>query len=618
MKKKILAMVLFGIFALSLIGLVACVETDDGKLTVTFYDATGTTNVSEMPIIKTEKVASGEKVTRPAPPAKEGGYTFVDWFAVPSKAHRFDFDTAITADTAVYAGFSKTQTDTRDFYIVGSGTSELLFGTDWGKVITDAHKLTKAADKNEYSITLDLMEGDQFQFAIDGAWHNQRGFGYLTETKLADGTEVFDSNASPYTDAAKKANIEVVKSGNYTLTLTTYPADDYYDTQNAYYTEESKESYNLGTYDTITWVRNGDVQNSAVTITDFYIKGASITSWGDLYTPSTQMARNGSEYTLTVWLKQDDQFMFTSRVTKIENGESTVSVGSEYIKSNALDAASQAVVGGYSETGGNMTAPKSGEYTFSYNSTSKVLSVSFEEKPATAYDYYLDGDIGAGGTWNAFVTSPAEYKLTETESGSGVYKITKQLAANQQIQIRACVAGEVPTTSNTANNLYQFNYLNGAGDNFEAMSADNNNIKVKVAGNYDISIDGYSKIITIVPHIEGNDTLDIYIKGEGINNWSHNFESQWKFTLSEDETSYEFILTVQADTTVQFGLERHTKGETSGYGDYFGASAMGTSGDANSKFTPDSGTNFKCSEAGTYKIVYNIQTEKVDFYSVEA
>ena len=86
-------------------------------------------------------------------------------------------------------------------------------------------------------------------------------------------------------------------------------------------------------------------------------------------------------------------------------------------------------------------------------------------------------------------------------------------------------------------------------------------------------------------------------------------------TLSADKTTYEYTLTVAANSTVEFGLEKHTKGEKEGYGDYLGLSALGSSGDANSSFTPESGTNFKCSTAGTYKIVYNIETGKVDFYA---
>ncbi len=619
MKKKLLAIVLFAVFALSLFALAACKKDDDeGKLTVTWYDATGTSTVSDMPVLKTEKVDSGAKVQRYVP-TKEGAYTFVDWFAVPSKAHRFDFDTAITEDTAIYAGFSKQQTDTRSFYVVGSGSSELLFSSNWGKVITDSHKLSKAADKNEYSITLDLMQGDEFQLAIDSDWHNQRGFGYLAETKLSDGTEVFSSNASPYTDAAKTANIKVEKAGNYTLKLTTYPADDYYETTAPNYTEATKETYNRGTYDTISWVRNGDVLKNEVTVTDFYIKGEKITGWGDVYNPSTQMVRNGDVYTLSVWLKKDDQFMFTSRLTKISNGQNTVSVGSEYIKSNNLDTASQSLVDGYSETGANMKAKADGTYKFSYNSTSKVLTVTYVSEPAPQYDFYLDGNIGTGDKWNAFVDSPSDYKLTS--DGNGVYTITKQLAAGKSIQIRACKAGETATTSNTAGNLYQFDYLKNPGQDFEATSATDNNIKVKKAGNYDISIDSYSKLITIVPHTESKDTLDVYIKGANINGWNHNFESQWKFKLSADGESYEFTLTVEADKPMEFGLEVFAKGVTSGYGTFVNITAKGNTGDANDKFVKaaaETNNNITCSVAGTYKVVYNIATEKVDFYSVNA
>lgn len=250
MKNKFLAVVSIGtaltLFSGSLSG---C--SSKKKVTVTWYDATGTTNVSEMKVLKTEKVEVGAYLTSYAP-IKEGGYEFVDWFAVPSKNHRFDFTSPIEADTAVYAGFTLYTEDTRDYYVLGSGTSELLFSSNWGKVMNENYKLTKASGKNEYTITMDLKEGDEFQFAINSAWANQRGFGYLVETELSDGTTVFSSNASPYTDAAKKANIKVDYSGNYTFTLRTYPNEDYYDTSSAYYTEATKENYNLGTYDTIT------------------------------------------------------------------------------------------------------------------------------------------------------------------------------------------------------------------------------------------------------------------------------------------------------------------------------------------------------------------------------
>ena len=74
----------------------------------------------------------------------------------------------------MYAGFTEYQEDTRDWYLLGSGTSKLLAASDWGKNITDDHKLTKTSGKNEFSITLDLLKDDEFQFG-GLEWIHKRG-----------------------------------------------------------------------------------------------------------------------------------------------------------------------------------------------------------------------------------------------------------------------------------------------------------------------------------------------------------------------------------------------------------------------------------------------------------
>lgn len=77
--------------------------------------------------------------------------------------------------------------------------------------------------KNEFELTLDLYVGDQFQIAdvdVDNAytWTHQRGYGFLK----TEGTEEFVKNAGNiFTEDLTKANIEMIKEGNYTLTLTT-------------------------------------------------------------------------------------------------------------------------------------------------------------------------------------------------------------------------------------------------------------------------------------------------------------------------------------------------------------------------------------------------------------
>ena len=108
--------------ALCLSVFAACTTTDPEteEYTVTYIDGTDGTTV-----LKTETVEEGGYATEWTP--EKDGYNFVGWYGEPSFTHSFDFTTAITADTSVFAAFSSavTVTDTRDFYIVGSGTSPL-------------------------------------------------------------------------------------------------------------------------------------------------------------------------------------------------------------------------------------------------------------------------------------------------------------------------------------------------------------------------------------------------------------------------------------------------------------------------------------------------------------
>ena len=66
--------------------------------TVTFKDGES--------VLSTVTVNSGEKVTKPADPTKTG-YTFNGWYADATFTAAFDFDQAITANTTVYAKFTK-------------------------------------------------------------------------------------------------------------------------------------------------------------------------------------------------------------------------------------------------------------------------------------------------------------------------------------------------------------------------------------------------------------------------------------------------------------------------------------------------------------------------------
>ncbi|MCD8373218.1 MAG: InlB B-repeat-containing protein, partial [Clostridia bacterium] len=656
-------------------------------------------------VLKTETVEEGGYATEWTP--EKDGYNFVGWYGEPSFTHSFDFTTAITADTSVFAAFSSavTVTDTRDFYIVGSGTSPVLSKSDWGNVISDDFKLTKASDTNEYTITLDLYAGDYFQFAINSSWEDQRGFGYLTETALSDGTTVFSSSGTIGDNSSKRLNIKVEYAGNYTLTLTTYPADDTY--ESGY---EGNENYNINPYDTITWVRNGDASEEVEATVDFYIKGATITNWQDMYNASTKMTESTSGvYTLSIYLKAGEEFMFTS--TNTLAGETTT--GATYIKASNLDDASKTYVSGDEN---NITALASGTYTFTYTASTEVLSVAFDATvvPDT-YDYYIDGTVTASSVSWTGITS---LQLTETTSGSGIYALSNvELTAGDEIIVRAIVAGSTVIGDSWENSkaTYNYTYLSGGGSNFSTVSDTNSNISVLTSGTYNIFFDSYSKIITISSgydvYLSGNmqtdwnptayndtylftktadntyeytialavggqfglriynagdtssytwigtgyigttgdandslnaqynytcttagvykvicvydgtnctvdiynTTYDIYIKG-GMNSWDHNFSSSYKLTAStSDATVFEITLTFESGW--ELGLALYESGATEGYGDWIGLSNLGTTGDANSIFTVESG-NLTCNTAGTYKVTYNAVSGEIDFYAV--
>lgn len=344
-------------------------ETETEVCKVTFYDSDGKTVLSET------EVKNGEQLEEYIP--EKDGYTFAGWFATPQMSHRFDFSQEITGDTELFAGFVSYVEDTRSFAILGSGTSPALLESNWGANIGEMQTMTKEDTEgaNIYTITLDLEEGDEFQFAINSSWNDQRGYGYL-DTIAKDGKEYFKNSGSLGDASTKRSNIKCAIAGNYTFTLTTYPGEDQYETDNSNYTEENKEAFNINPYDVISWTYNGEATSETEEKqVDYYIKGAKITDWKDVYSDETKFTEENGIYTLTVTLEEGDEFMFTSLVTVGENE----SVGNEYIRYTNIDkddTESLSFVTGTDNA--NLVAVKAGSYTFTYDPETTVLTVSCE------------------------------------------------------------------------------------------------------------------------------------------------------------------------------------------------------------------------------------------------
>lgn len=583
-------------------------KAQEDTFTVTYYD--GTT------ILKTEDVEEGGYATYWEPEDKDG-MEFSDWYVDAGLNRVFDFETeAITEDRSLYAGYVTVGTDdTRTWAIVGNGQGDILSSSAWGTVITDIHMLEKTEGKNEFTITVDLYENDEFQFATDTSWMNQRGFGYIPladRTMTAEGQEVepFSGGGGIGETADKQSNIIVEYAGNYTFTLTTYPDEDYYD-ENV-----NNGQVSISNFDTITYEYNGPAAVLADSYTEFYIKGQDITQWGDMYNPATQMTRVGTKYTLSVYLKANDQVMFTSLIVDRDTGASTV--GTTYINVTNLDDASKPL---FTAAGNNMKVNASGEYTFTYDAATEKLSVEYNEDAALVQaDYYLDGSFG-GLAWNESFYDP-DYRFAS--EGNDVYALNGvELDVGDEVVVQSFTAG---ATQNEGEKLsaYNFRYYRGTDGAFEAANAEagNYNISVVTAGTYDIEFDAYAKIITIVP---ANMQHTVYIKGSFVDGWKITDDNgalidDYKLTETSDGV-FEITMTITAEMVAdgaswQAGLQIDTT--TGSDGTFVGASALGADGadNANALFRPAAGNNLTCTTAGTYRFVYDFESGELNIYAV--
>ena len=367
-----LLFVLFFAFGL----MAACKDPEDETttFTVTFLD--GETVIAEREVEEGGTVASFT-------PADEGyekeGFVFEGWFATADFTHGWSFDTAIERDTNVYSMWSSSKEDTRQWLIAGSSSAGgplAAIGWNGGPIEGEnGNILQKTEGKNEFTITIDLYVGDQFQFCImdeDGVWNTDdstgggaRGGQYLeaNEYMSAPGTGLGDG----------QVNITVSVSGNYTLTLTT-----------------DAEDKNVGS---ITVVRNGDAPEVTVDRSDYtwYIYGNSAaetsaesvlagTNWGanvtslqysayEMFKISSNEPDGTGTWMQTWTLAEGDEFLLAYCLLKEEGGisaqDGTMFYYTEIDEFNGDEAAFKKADG----MGSNIVVVEGGTYTFTLTVT---------------------------------------------------------------------------------------------------------------------------------------------------------------------------------------------------------------------------------------------------------
>ena len=608
--QKWLLALLTVILSLTCIGLVACTPDDEGEGEGTSYTVTYVDITADNAQLKTEEVAAGGTATEWTP--EKEGYVFAGWYATPSMSHEYDFSKAITADTTIYGYFTEDtfEEDTRTFYILGSSSdpNSILYGTNYKLVDEEKQVLTKA-DKsgvNEYSITLDMYVGDAFQIALNSDFENQRGFGYM-DSDAAEG--YFENKGNFLENNTLKSDIQVVQAGNYTLTLTTHPWSDQYETDHEYYTEENKENYNYNVTDTITFVRNGDpvVAPDSAPI-DIRIKGSYITGWEHITT---------DEFTMVY--DEDKEFMFYNFVTEVgEDGEEHTTIGSISINTSCVDA-EKSDIEYLDMTQGNITVNTSGTYSFVYDrNTNKVV---------VTYDEAFTGGYIPGDTWyisGSGITEPLkssqfgwaltdEHKLTKVDEYT--YTMTVDLARGDLFQI-------------VMNQWYggQHGYEDIVdpvkdGETYFELSGDGANARVNVSGNYTLTLnlDKTTPIGDTITWVRNGDIVqelpiayDVFMKS-----------SAGEWVPGERLSTVEGVVTlsVMLSADEQFCFIYYEPGVPDDeIGSYFNpglliaGSMKGTEGQYNDNFGVFE-NNFVCNKAGYYNITidFNSGSPVVEF-----
>ena len=222
---------------------------------------------SEIPI---QSVQKGDKVSKPEDPTKDG-FTFKGWYTAPNLAVEFDFNTPITANTTIYAGWEQV-----NVYII--------FNTNGGSEIEDLEK-PQGSELSQSDLAVEIKKvGHTFKgWYLDEDFTEEVDFGIVLENDL----EIYAKwEVNSYTISFEPNNNIVMEDvvliyGN--LLVTTEPVKTGYVFAGWYFDEELTEAFDItkdfiandstlyGKWDLgesiVKFVTNGGSELSDVTLT---------------------------------------------------------------------------------------------------------------------------------------------------------------------------------------------------------------------------------------------------------------------------------------------------------------------------------------------------------------
>ena len=369
-----------------------------GGVTVSWYDGTK--------LLKEETVPAGTKLESWTP--EKADATFMAWYAEASKTILFDFDTPVTEDTDLFAGFKGAFiVDETTWCLIGSGAGTLK-GSNWNESAEveeqfELHRLATAENANIFYIdNVVLYEGDQFQVRVKGTWTGQHGVGYLkgyTELAQADGDIVgevredgerwFYANGG-FGESPKGWNVNVAKSGIYTIYLETNPGSNDYDTM---------------------WLeRTGDAQTIEIT-NDMYVVG-TVFDWAA--TPEGQMQTDAirEDFALTINVTEDSYADWTEGNAVYGSKCAAVKVlndvnGTWYgVSEQDPNSASWTLT----PAGQDNLLLREGQYNVTYNAITDTATVTLSEK-----GFFLAGVIDGADHWDCTAVNHQLEKISDTE-----------------------------------------------------------------------------------------------------------------------------------------------------------------------------------------------------------
>ncbi len=576
MKKTVKALTLGLCLALGACALAACdggkdpSGPADGYARVSFMDGTSQISYTDVEL--------GGKVDRPTEDPSKKGYDFVRWYATPSYTIAFDFDMEIEKNTSVYAGFRSQAADDHTWFILGESQSSDLFkecgwkdvaqGTDPDNLPDEITLKKSETQGNLFTITADFYAGDKFQIVnTDDGWSNQIGYGYISPELQSAADDAQVKSGGGLGDGAKKANIQIGVSGNYTFSL---------------YVDKD------GKLTEVSYIRNGDAAELAVEF-NYFIKGENITQWQDMVVPYTQFAtEDWKTYELEIGMKENDEFMFLT-TKRGDLTEATTGVNSS-VMALATDADTAAAV--EAPTGSPNFKIKGGEGTYKFTITegdddTVTLKAAKTADTLPEYDFYVKGNMNGDTSWTE--------RHAMTLGDDGKYAIEMELAADDEFMITVAEKGDedkvevIGAGIKYANKTLISNQVDMTGANFKVTAADKFVIKIDPVSML-VEIEGEHDVVTWV--------TSIYGKVNGGTGWADGA----KIDIKSDSATLSGSITQELKVGDEFGFRTCKNGQQKGW---FNASKEGWTGCDGLEGTG----NITVTTAGTYKFDFVIQAD---------